>query len=197
MAVFVAGHSYAETGFSTATILVDMETGTEIDNLEEFTVYRDGRVFDAEDFNFWGVTFAADSNRFYATLGAAGSTYLIEGDVAARTATVLRDNVECPSLSPDGSRIVFKKRVGSGFLGQPIWQLHLLDLSTMEERPLGGPRSVDDQVEWIDDQHVIYAVRDEGPPATIRPDLWLLPLDGEPTRVVLGASSPVWWSGAD
>ena len=38
------------------------------------------------DFNFWGVTFARDGNRFYATLGTGGKTYLVEGDVAARQA---------------------------------------------------------------------------------------------------------------
>jgi Tol biopolymer transport system component len=190
--LFVTGHSYSEGGFSTATVLVDMETGTEIANLEEFTVMRDGRPFDAVDFNFWGVTFAEDSNRFYATLGTGGSTYLLEGDVARRELTVLRDNVECPSLSPDGTRIAFKKRVDGGGLFEPIrWQLHLLDLATMEETALGDTRNVDDQVEWIDDEHLVYAVQDEGPPATLRPDLWMLPLDGSPQRIAYGASSPV------
>ena len=31
--------------------------------LEEFRVYRDGATFPAVDFNFWGVTFAADGDR--------------------------------------------------------------------------------------------------------------------------------------
>ncbi|MET0830894.1 MAG: hypothetical protein ABWY62_00825, partial [Acidimicrobiia bacterium] len=154
--------------------------------------------FDAVDFNFWGVTFADDSNRFYATLGTGGSTYLLEGDVARRELTVLRDNVECPSLSPDGTRIAFKKRVDGGGLLEPVrWQIHLLDLATMEETPVGDTRNVDDQVEWIDDDHLIYAVQDEGPPATLRPDLWVLPLGGTPQRVAYGASSPVAIGGPE
>jgi hypothetical protein len=196
--LFVTGHSYSEGGFSTATVLIDMESGTEIANLEDFTVMRDGRPFDAVDFNFWGVTFAEDSNRFYATLGTGGSTYLLEGDVARREVTVLRDNVECPSLSPDGTRIAFKKRVDGGGLFEPVrWQIHLLDLATMEETPVGDARNVDDQVEWIDDEHLVYAVQDEGPPPTLRPDLWVLPLDGTPQRVAYGASSPVAVGGPE
>ena len=39
-----------------------------IANLEELAVFRDGARLEAPDFNFWGVTFAADSDRFYATL---------------------------------------------------------------------------------------------------------------------------------
>jgi hypothetical protein len=71
-------------------------------------------VVDAPNVNFWGITFARDSDRFYATMatggrvaeiGANGGTHLIEGSVAARTAKVIHDNVECPSLSPDGTRI--------------------------------------------------------------------------------------------
>ena len=89
----------------------------------------------SEDFNFWGVTFSAeDSNRFYATVRSAGKTYLLEGDVGERTMTVLRENVECPSLSPDGTRIAFKK-LTDGLIGQ--WRLHVLDLATMEQTAAG------------------------------------------------------------
>jgi hypothetical protein len=186
MTTFVQGHSYSEGGFSTQTTLIDTATGTAIGNLEEFTVLRDGVPFKNPDFNFWGVTFAKDGNRFYATLGTGGKTYLLEGDLAARQLRTLRENVECPSLSPDNTRLVFKKRVPGG-----VWMLHLLDLATLEDRPMGETRSVDDQVEWLDDGHILYQVRDEGPPATIRPDLWLLPVDGGAPHLYLkGAMSP-------
>ena len=39
------------------------------------------------DRNYWGVTFAADSNTFYATLLTNGHTYLIKGDLARRRGT--------------------------------------------------------------------------------------------------------------
>src|SRR4051812_43445825 len=120
--------------------------------MEDFAVWRDGTRFQSADFNFWGVTFARDSDRFYATLGSGRKTYLIEGDVPTRQARVLRENVECPSLSPDNTRIAFKKQVGSG--GRSQWRLYVLDLATMSEIPLAEVSDVDDQVEWLDDGQV-------------------------------------------
>jgi hypothetical protein len=177
MTVFVSGHSYAEGGFSTATTLVDMARGVPITNLETFTVFKDGARWQSIDFNFWGVTFVRDSNRFYGTLGSGGTTYLVEGDMARNEMHVLRENVECPSLSPDETRLVFKKRM-SGAPGPVVWRLHALDLATGVETPLAETRSVDDQAEWLDNQTVLYFLQDEGPPATIRPDLWAAPADG-------------------
>ena len=63
------------------------------------------------DFNFWGVTFAADSDTFYATLSSGGVNYLIVGRVTTRRVQVVRADVECPSLSPDGTHIAYKHRV--------------------------------------------------------------------------------------
>ncbi|HEY3083619.1 MAG TPA: TolB-like translocation protein [Chloroflexota bacterium] len=192
MTVFVTGHSYSDGNFSTQTTLVDMAGGKLLGDLERFEVVRDGAKFEAKDFNFWGVTFAQDSNRFYATLGTGGHYYLVEGDVAARRLTVLRDGVECPSLSLDGTRIAFKKREASGGSGPIQWRLYVLDLATMAETPLAETRSVDDQVEWWDNQHLVYFLPDEGPPSTIRPDLWVLPTDGagQAHRVGTAAFSP-------
>ena len=192
MTVFVAGHSYSDIGFSTRTAIVDMESGAfVISNLEDLAVTKDGRRFESQDFNFWGVTFAADSNRFYATLGSGGKTYLIQGDVSQRQAQTLKENVECPSLSPDGARLVFKKR----FTRSPLtidWQLYVLDLQSLTERPLVETRSVDDQVEWLDDAHVLYYLHDEGPPSTIRPDVWVAPVDDDspPRQLWTRAFSP-------
>jgi uncharacterized repeat protein (TIGR01451 family) len=157
--VFVTGHSYTEDGFSTNTTLIDMASGTAMGNLEEFTILRDGRPYTASDVNFWGVTFAADSNRFFATLATGGHTYLVEGDVAARRVVVGRENVECPSLSPDGTRIGFKKRMDDG-RGSPVWRFHVLDLRTGQETPLAETRSVDDQLEWLDDRTLLYGSPD-------------------------------------
>ncbi|HXD11448.1 MAG TPA: hypothetical protein VN653_15385, partial [Anaerolineales bacterium] len=128
--VFVSGHSYADVNMSTATTLLDTATGANLGNLEEFETWKDGQLYQAPEFNFWGVTFAQDSNRFYATLQNGNTTYLIQGDVAARKLTVLHEGVECPSLSPDGTRIAFKKRTGTR------WQITVLDLATMKETEL-------------------------------------------------------------
>ena len=188
--VFVSGHSYLDEGFSTETSVVDTYSGERRANLEEFRVHRDGAPFRAVDFNFWGVTFAADSDRFYATLGTGGTTYLVEGRVSTRRADALLEGVECPSLSPDQSRIVFKKRLplaaGSG------WRLHVMDLRSRAVTPLAEPRSVDDQAEWLDDSTILYAIPDPSAPTPMVTDVWQIPADGSgaPELLLEGASSP-------
>lgn len=152
--VFVSGHSYADANMSTSTVILDAATGSSLGDLEEFEVWKDGQRFEAIDFNFWGVTFAQDSNRFYATLRSFNTTYLVQGDLAARKLTVLRENVECPSLSPDGTRIGFKKRVGN------LWQISVLNLATLEETTLAEKENIDDQVEWLDNEQLLYQKAD-------------------------------------
>jgi hypothetical protein len=179
--MFVTGHSYADAGaFSTQTTLIDLARGTRIASLEDFDVTRAGRQVTAVDVNYWGVTFARDSDHFYATLATGGKTYLIEGSVRERTARVLHTNVECPSLSPDGTRIAYKRRSVSA--GHP-WRLTVLDLATMQETPLAERRSVDDQVEWLDDGNVLYGV--DGEIATVPSDG-----SGAPRRFMARAGSP-------
>ena len=189
--VFVSGHSYLDEGFSTETSIVDTYSGERrIANLEELRVYRDGAPFRAIDFNFWGVTFAADGDRFYATLGTGGTTYLVEGRVSTRRADVVVEGVECPSLSPDQSRLVFKKRLplvtGLG------WRLHVMDLRSHAVTPLAELRSVDDQAEWLDDSTVLYAIPDPSAPTPMVTDVWQVPADGggAPELLLEGASSP-------
>ncbi len=189
MTVFVYGDSYAASTYSTRTIFVDARTGEILGHLEEFDVTNNGKSVDAINRNYWGVTFAADSNTFYATLGVGDDIKLIEGDLAARTAHVVRDDVECPSLSPDGTRLAFKHRIGGGL--QAIgWRIHVLDLAKGTEIEVAETRSVDDQVEWRDDKTVLYALpSDTGGRAY---DTWAAPADGSgaPTLMVQGASSP-------
>jgi hypothetical protein len=180
--MFVAGHSYAAAGsFSTATTLIDMARGVKVADLEDFTVSRNGRQVTAVDVNYWGVTFdPRDSDHFYATLATGGKTYLIEGSVSGRVAHVIHENVECPSISPDGTRIAYKRRTGSKDVP---WHLTVLDLSTMRETPLAESHSIDDQAEWLDDGHVLYG-RDG--------QVWSVPADGSgrPQRFIAAADSP-------
>jgi hypothetical protein len=184
--VFDSGDSYASNSFSTRTRIWDMATGTELTELEQFTVRRDGKEIRNPDFNFWGVTFARQAGIFYATLGTGGHRYLVRGDLAGRSMEILRDGVECPSLSPDGTHIAFKQRAGSGPV--PEWRAAVLDLATLHEHPLVGTGNVDDQIEWLDDDTVIYAV-DTGVGA---PSIWSAPADGggEARRFISEADSP-------
>jgi hypothetical protein len=184
LTVFERGHSYADAAFSTRTIVLETVSGRQLADLEEFTVEKDGVPFKAIDFNFWGVTFARDGDQFYATLKTQGERYLVKGSVDSRRLTVVRPDVECPSLSPDGSRVVFKKPLKT----EVGWRLHVLDLATGVERPLNqARRSVDDQVDWFDDQQVVY--HDSASEGT---GIWVLPVDGvtPPHLLLANAYSP-------
>jgi hypothetical protein len=181
---FVVGHAYAAPGtFSTYTALIDLVHGKIISNLEKFTTFRDGTAIHAPDVNYWGVTFAGDDRHFYATLATGGHTYLLFGDMRSREMWTIHENVECPSLSPDGTRIAFKKLVGE----RGDWRLTVLDLRTMRETPLAETRTIDDQVEWLDDNHILYS---DGH------DVWSAQADGgaTPQRAFTHAASPtvVW-----
>ncbi|MFJ6566898.1 TolB-like translocation protein [Streptomyces sp. NPDC091292] len=180
---FVGGDSYAGSDFSTRTAVVDLRTGRLTPSLEAYRIVRDGRTYRAADANFWGVTFAPDDRTFYATLGTAGHTYLVRGDLQTRTVTTVRTNVECPSLSPDGTRIVFKKRVKDLPPDAP-WHLYTLDLHTLRETPLAEPRSVDDQAVWQDDTTVTYAL-----PGDYGADLYTIRTDGTGTPHLLTRSA--------
>ncbi|MEV6953074.1 hypothetical protein [Streptomyces sp. NPDC051183] len=186
--VFVGGDSYAGTDFSTRTSLLDLRTGKYDASLEDFTIRKDGKTYRNADVNFWGVTFAADERTFYATLATGGQTYLVRGDLAERTVTTLRENLECPSLSPDGTRLVFKKRV-PGLSADAPWRLYVLELASMRETPLGEERSVDDQVVWTDDRTVVYSL-----PGDFGADLYAVPADGggAPARMMASALAPAF-----
>ena len=178
---FVAGHSYASLGvFSTQARIFDMVKGTTIvKSLENWPVTRDGKRVTSADRNFWGITFAPDDDTFYATLSTGGKTYLVRGTVSGRSMTTIHENVECPSISPDGTRIAFKKRTGA----DGLWRLTVIDLATMTETPLAEEQPIDDQVEWLDDDTIIYGNGEA---------IWSVPADGGGTaeRFLPAANSP-------
>ncbi|MEW2124902.1 TolB family protein [Streptomyces sp. NPDC058369] len=185
---FVGGDSYAGTNFSTRAAIVDTRTGRLTPSLEAYRVIKDGRTYHAADVNFWGVTFASDDRTFYATMATRGSTYLVRGDLRARTVTTVHTNVECPSLSPDGTRVAYKKRV-KGLPADAPWHLYVLDLRTGHETALSEPRSVDDQAVWHDDHTLTYAL-----PGDYGADLYTIPSDGTgtPRRISTAAVSPAY-----
>ena len=100
----------------------------------------------------------------------------------------LHEDAECPSLSPDGQNIVYKQR---GNLPLGSWRLVDYDIASGEVTPLAESRSVDDQAEWLDDSHVLYALPRPGSQPEID-DVWSIPISGRgtPERVIPEASSP-------
>ncbi|MEV6244408.1 hypothetical protein [Lentzea sp. NPDC051838] len=177
---FVTGDSYSQAGtFSTRTAIFDKETEVYSSNIEGTRV--EGMKM-TNDMNFWGVTFTSDDHTYYATMSAAGKTHLIRGDATEESAQALRENAECPSLSPDGKRVAFKKRVPGD--GARPWREHVLDLTTMVETPLAETRGIDDQVVWLDNDTIAYGLPGEG--------IWAVQANGEgaPRQLVPHASSP-------
>jgi hypothetical protein len=184
--VFVVGDSYATPGgFSTRTGYLDLRTGTVVDTLEAFTTIVDGTPQVRANANFWGMTVARDDRTFYATLGSGKDTWLMRGDLDTRTMRTVRTNAECPSLSPDQTRVAYKRRTGR--LG--AWQLTVLDLKTGRETILPGTTGVDDQAAWLTDTTLAYALT---PPQAGAPSIYVSAADGTgtPKLVVPQASSP-------
>ena len=137
----------------------------------------------------WGVSFV-DDRTFYATAATGGHTYLVHGDLEARTLTAVRDNAACPSLSPGRhpGRLQGRHRPRRA----PPLDPGVLDLATGVEQLLDGERaSVDDQVEWLDDDTVLYGLpRTEEPGVT---DVWALDVaPGSQPRLLLAEA----WSPA-
>jgi hypothetical protein len=185
--VFEEGHSYADHRFSTRTSLTSLPDGKSLGDLEQFATWRDGRPYRADDVNFWGLTFASDSDTFFATLDTGGVSYLVKGGVKARRMEFVRAGVECPSISPDNTRIAFKKRIGAR--SQGWWQIAVLDLATMKETLVTlEARTVDDQVEWLDNDRVAYHLTGGSNAA----DLWAVRVDNtsKPELLVPAAFSP-------
>ena len=183
---FVSADSYAAANFSTRTNITALTGGSRTVNLEDFTLVHQGRRIKPVDRNYWGVTFA-DDNIFYATVAFSGNTWLVRGNLATKTVTTLRDDAECPSLSPDGTRVVYKKQLGKS---RGTWRLAVYDLDSHRETLLAEHRSVDDQVEWLDDDHVLYGRprRNDSPVS----DVWSVPADGsgKPRMTIPLATSP-------
>lgn len=178
---FVSGHSYASLGvFSTQAMIIDMVTGKPIvRSLENWPVTKDGKRVESVDENFWGITFAPDGDTFYATLSTKGQTYLVRGSVTGKSMTTIHENVECPSISPEGGRIAYKKRTGA----DGLWHLTVLDLETMTETPLAEDQPIDDQVQWLDEDTIVYGNGEA---------IWSVPADGSGTaeRFLAAANSP-------
>lgn len=185
MTLFVTGDNYAGVAFSTRTFLVDTASKRLMDNLEGYAFIKDGKTFINADFNVWGVTFTSDPNVFYATLGTGNFHYLVRADISKRSAVVIDEGVECPSLSPDGTRIAFKSRNADDH----SWRLAVLDLATMTHRYVSSEtRNFDDQAEWLDNNTLVYGV----PADAFRHDIWAVASDGSsaPRLLIPHAFSP-------
>jgi hypothetical protein len=185
---FVAGHSYLDIGeFSTETIVGGPATiGMRAEYLD---VSSDEPRFRAIDGNWWGVSFEPGATSALLTYGTGPSVEIVRADLAEETVAPLGIEGGCPSVSPSGRYVVVKRP--DPRIDAPL-ALILHDLATGEERLVSETRFVDDQVEWLDDHTIVYALgRDD---ESIQPvfDIWALDIDADatPTMVVPYADSP-------
>lgn len=166
-------------GVASETDIADMRSGQEVADLASFRLTKGARAFEPADPRFASVTFAKGSDRFYATMRSAGRSYLVEGSIDKETMRVLREGIELPSLSPDGRRIACRAKLDGG---RP--RLAVLDLATMKLRLLAERRQIEEQVEWLNDDALVYS---DGF------DIYTVAADGSgaPRLVVHDAASPV------
>lgn len=152
---FSAGHTYIGTDFSTRTYLIDAVSRRVQSDVSMFKVIEaNGLTLAARRINVWGVTFDPKvSGRFLATVGAGGGVFLAAGDAKARTLTLLRADMECPSLSPDGKKVAFKRRNGANG-----WWPAVYELASGREWIMKDTRSIDDQIEWLDETTIAYEI---------------------------------------
>jgi hypothetical protein len=183
---FVTGDSYTiPGGFSTRTGFLDVRSGEVVESIEHFEATINNRVTKAADINYWGLTVASDDNTFYATLASGGGTWLVKGDLKAKTLRGVRQTAECPSLSPDGTRVAYKKRP------TPLdpWDLVVLDLGTNRETRLPGTTGIDDQAAWVNDTTLAFGMAKDDR----RSAIYFVPADGSAAAEpeILNAASPV------
>ena len=155
---------------ATRSRIIDMRTGKQLADLRDFQVENRQLPPIRGPVDFSSVAFERDSDRFFATMATGDERYLVAGSVSERRLSTIRTGVASEALSPGGQRLVVKRLIRE----RGFWQLAVIDLRTWTERDLPqGSRSVDDQVEWLDDDHVLYHDIDGESTA-----LWMLPADG-------------------
>ena len=96
-------------------------------------------------------------------------------------------------ISPDNTRVAFKRRIATGSAGRVLWRLHVLELATGRITALAKEaRNVDDQVEWLNNGEVLYALPAEAVQASASTDTWAMPIDGlgVPRKLLPMAFSP-------
>ena len=179
LTMFEPAEENTNESFATKTKIIDLESGEEAVDLEQLPVTKDGKPFSTGDLHFSSVTFAGDSDHFYASLGSGSSGHLLEGSIRDRALEVIADRADSPSLSPDGTRVAFRRVVGA----EGNWRLFVLDLATMKAKRLAGNEPIDDQAEWLDDDHVMYGNDNK---------LWVVAADGsgKPEKLLSFAVSP-------
>ncbi|QAU34481.1 hypothetical protein [Janthinobacterium sp. 17J80-10] len=151
--VFIAGHAYGAASFATQALVIDLrQRRLSMPPLENWNIFQNNVQISSKDMNLWGVSFdPRNPDLFYVTAAIKEKPYLARGSISARRIDLLRPDIECPSVSPDGSKLAFKKRQG-----KTGWAPAVLDLASGRETVFQESRSIDDQIEWLDNHTLVY-----------------------------------------
>ena len=138
---------------------------------------------------YWGVTFATDEDEVYITGFFGDMPEVMHGTLNNMTIEPTGWVGSCPSLSPDGETLVFKEMTADN-----NFELVAVNLETNTKHKLGETRPVDDQVEWLDNDTILYALHPEGGDTAVQPefDIWMLDIaeGSEPELFLPNANSP-------
>jgi hypothetical protein len=160
--MFVKGHNYMDAGSSQFSTLTEISVAgagkpNTVNNLEKWPLMHKGEVVKAIDLNYWGVSFhPKNPQQFLVTAFFKGRAYLALGDLSTKSMKVLFEGVECPSYSPNGESVAFKKRMSS-----TRWSPAVLNLTTLKPVIFSHiQQSVDDQIDWLDAKTLVYEIID-------------------------------------
>jgi hypothetical protein len=194
---FLTGSSYEDisTDTTTAVTIDDIDGNILRRDANQFEVLADDEKYDTFGSQYWGMTFV-DEDEFYVTGFYGDDPEIMHGSLQDMTVTPTGWEGSCPSVSPDGKTIVFKElRPQGGF------DLVAVDLKSGERWMLGEERSADDQVEWLDDDTILYALHPDGGNTQTQPefDIWVLDIapGSEPALFLPNADSPATMRRAD
>lgn len=189
--MFASGTSYQDVGafatYVTVTGLAPDDGPTVL--LDRFALNQSDPSHTAfpDDRNYWGISWGENGD-FWVTAGSDAAVELLTGRADTRELFTTGIAGSCPSLSPDGETLVYKRtRPDGGF------DLVARTLRTGAERMLDESHSVDDQVEWLDNDTILYALH-QGDPTVSQPefDIWALDVTpgAAPVLFLPNANSP-------
>ena len=188
---FVSGSSYADIAAETTTLVTidEIDSTRLVRGANQFTIDSGEARFNNLNPQYWGITFAADEDEIYLTGFFGDRPEVMHGTLNNMVIEPTGWVGSCPSLSPDGKTLVFKEMTADN-----SFELVAVDLETNTKHKLGETRSVDDQVEWLDNDTILYALHRAGGDTAVQPefDIWMVDIaeGSEPKLFLPNADSP-------
>lgn len=154
---FTSGTSYADgagVNFMTSTRVGPADKPDQTSNLKDWRLLQDGKVLRSPNVQYWGVSFLPqNSNFFYVTVYINDARHIARGDVRQRELVIIFTGAECPSVSPDGTRIAVKRQIS-----RTSWRPAVITLDTLAVTEFDVKDFVDDQIVWFNNGVLMFQV---------------------------------------